>query len=624
MGRPGCCCCSTPEPDTACSTVTEFIPDHPSTASRRIARIPSGVIDSDVHAKNCTATITIGDSVGGRHPLAITVNPTSDNWTALAVVWFELPTNLDPHVIGSLYRVNGSAAFKPGRAIGWSDQHETSIVDRDGPWVIAGAAVEQDTAEDPDQLFIAASVQHQNLYQPEQCWIGPLGGGGTDTGSEPCRAFHLPLTVDRTSETEYVASGGGPLSSDYFGILQDDGSIDTDQRPDFDLGVEPHPITRFGFVIGLSSCPAEIDSERHGASGTYTLRGTLGPICGVIESHGSPYTDGPPEAPVPPGDLEVDEPCDTLPGGDWTAGYAAPITDYSRAVLKDDSTCQVEGGGTSPAGLCVGGAFTVRDGALFVEQLNSSEDQYAAGSIFIELDHNRYDVQDGWQLTIEFTYRAVRDQDRRYLLPTPEEHELRNQSSGFYLGSIMRFYARNNAAEFYDYQNGFPAAGSRQFGFDSLWPVHPYGGAIDEDRNYTLFPVDYPWAPDVPGNGQEARVRGDLPGNPGDDPRQTGCDLAAPSDGDRFTVVIYGHHEMVRDFRTEEELYVDAWSYSSETWINGRPITGIVTNLETGSHDVGNGGGQYCPPLDTLRFGLLAYRGGGWSDVKLWRKLAEA
>lgn len=586
MGFHKRCCPSDFEPLEACSTSLEYIPPHPSAASRRVCRT-TGPLSVTTLAEGCAIDVTIGDSTIGRHPLSLSVTSSQPLWTALAITWFDEPTNLDPHVIGSLSHFQTQVALKLRDAIGWNvDESSLPVDDRSGPWLIAGAAVEQ-----AGQIYVAPTLNPGSLITPNPCCWRLIGGGGTDSDSEPCRLTRRRFVSETSSDTEAVIGGSGQVVQDFFGQLQPDGTIDRDIRPDFNVGLSPHPITRLGFVIGLTSCPWELAVERHGAEGTWSLAGVLGPLCGFVFAHGHPKTDGTTTDPEMPGTLIIDEPLNAVPTG-WVTGD----------LSFDDEFYHPEGAGH-------GGIFTARDSALFIENVLTSVGEYPSGTFYKSLAVPRAAWQTGSQLTMEWTHRRVRDADRRWPLPgAPDPDEFRNQTSGVFVGGLFRLLMRHENAQHYD--------GGHEPGYYGwiLSQCHRFGGSIRDNSQYTEWPGEWPYdGPDEP--PMPLSLPCVLPGEPGYDARQN-CDRVAIQDGDRVTLTLRCQRQVQTNLWTGTPTTdrIDVWAWQSAVWINGRTAVDIVFGGTPSS-----GGGFYAiPPLTTLRIGLLGLYGGGWSDLKAW------
>jgi len=593
MGYHKRCCPSDFEPGESCSTSLEYIPAHPSAASRRVCRT-TGPLSVTTLAEGCEIDVTIGDSTIGRHPLSLSVTSSQPLWTALTITWFDQPTNLDPHVIGSFNRVQASGYLKLRDAVGWDlTELATDLTERSGPWLIGGAAIEQDGV-----IYVATGVSWADLLAANPCcWFG-VGGGGVDSTDEPCRATRRAFAADLSTDDEFVVNGSGILCSDFFGRLMPDGTIDLDQRPDLNLGIAAHPVTRFGHIIGLSSCPAEIPTEDQGAEGTWSIAGVLGPLCGRVDAHGAgPYTAGTPTAPVAPGDLIIDEPLDTLPAG-WTTG----------SLSRDDDGSHHEGGGA-------GGTFVARDGATFSEVPGFSGGEYASGTLYTEIPFARASWRTGTKLTIEWTHRRVRDDDRRFPLPdTHDPYDFRDQTNGFFIGGLFFWDLRHQNASRWDEDHGLGTTTPR-YGYVAEGPLHQYGGKIVDNDLYTPFPVDWPWDADdssePPGLIQDVS-RWQLAGEFGFDGRQISCgsSLIAPNDGDRVTLVVECEIQNQPNPQTDDSSdRVDVWIFTLQSWINGRLITPSDAVSDT------SGSWFAVPPLTTLRMGLHAPQGGGWQDL---------
>ncbi len=586
MGTIGTRCCpggTTTEPGEAC-TGTDFIPAHPSQPSRRQARINSGPFQIDTLTAGCTLNHSLTHDPAGRYPLSLEVVSSQPIWTALLVVWFDQPTNLDPHVIGALNSVQAGASVKLRDASGWP------VTGRPGPWLIGGAVVEQG-----GQIYVAPQnvSGSTNLTRPNPCcWFG-VGGGGTDSQDEPCRATRRAFRSDLSTPSEEVIGGSGRLSQDAFGVLQNDGTIDRDIRPDFNLGQTAHPVTRFGWCIGLTSCLTDVPDDDAGAEGTFTLKGQVGPICGTVLAHGAePYTSGPATAPEPLGELVIDEPLDTVPAG-W----------FPHGLYFDDDSDTSEASG--PA------AWSARDGSVFVESLFGGE--YNGGTLSTTLPIARADWRDGSRLTIEWTHRRVRDADRRFPIPgTPDPAEYRDQSNGVFVGGLFRWLGRQQQATRLD--ETLAGGGiNPAYGWIATGPVHPFGGQIKFDRSYAAWPTEWDYDTDEQPDLPDAIIW-QLAGENAFDGRQDNCLLVAPNDGDRMTLTLdCAIVEQFNDYTLDvPDDKIDVWRWTVKSYLNGRLITP--------STPVSDNSGVFFapPPLTNLRIGLCAYRGGGWSDFKVW------
>lgn len=583
MGTIGTRCCpggTTTEPPATC-TGTDFIPAHPSAASRRQARI-TGTFQTDVLTAGCTLTHSLVDSTSGRYPLSLEVTSSQPIWTALLVVWFDEPTNLDPYVIGALNSVQAGAALKIRDQDGWP------VDGRPGPWLIGGAVVEQG-----GQVYLAPQRVNTNLTLVNPCcWIG-VGGGGTDSGDEPCRATRRALRTELSTPTEEVIGGSGKLSQDSFGVLQNDGTIDRDIRPDFNLGQTAHPVTRFGWCVGLTSCLGSVPTDDDGAEGTFRIAGQLGPICGTILAHGAePYPAGPDTAPQPLGNLVIDEPLDTVPAG-W----------LPNGLTFDDDGDHSEASG--PA------TWSARDGATFVESLFGGE--YNGGTLSTTIPIAREDWRDGARLTIEWTHRRVRDADRRFAVPgTPDPAEYRDQTSGIFVGGLFRFLMRHENASRYD-EVVIDEGTNPRYGWLATGPVHPFGGQVRDVPQYTTWPAEWPYDTDEEPN-LPSPITWQLAGEDAFDGRQPGCVLVAPNDGDRVTLTVdLSIVDVANDYTLDNPTdRIDVWRWRVKAYLNGRLITP--------STPVSDNAGVFeaPPPMTSLRLGLCAYRGGGWRDLRVW------
>ncbi len=589
MGQLRTTCCdggSSVEPPTGC-TGTEYIPAHPSEASRRLARI-TGPIQTAVLTAGCSLTPSLNYDGLGRYPLSLSVTSSQPLWTGLLVVWFDTPADIDPHVVGSINSWQATSWVKLAQSAGWNlDELLVDADERSGPWLIAGAVVEQ-----AGDVFLASRVVNTELIVPKPCCWATAGGGGVDSADEPCRATRRAFAADLSSPTEDVVGGSGSLSQDSFGKLLTDGTVDRDNRPDFNLGTASHPITRFGYAIGLTSCPWEIAAERHGAEGTWSLLGQLGPICGTLLNYGAePYPAGTVDAPEPLGNLVIDELLDTVPAG-W----------LPMSLNADDDSDHAEASG--PA------TWSARDGATFVESLFGGE--YNGGTLSTTIPIARADWHDGARLTIEWTHRRVRDADRRFALPgTPDPEEYRDQTNGVFVGGLFRWLMRHeNASRLDDVILGdsYP-----RYGWTATGPVHPFGGRILHSRHYATWPTEWDYDTDDEPPLPDA-LTWQLGGELAFDGRQENCLLVAPNDGDRVILtldlaIVDQLNEYTLDNLTD---HIDVWRWTLRSWINGRLITPSLAVSD-------NAGVFYAPPpLTSLRLGLCAYRGGGWKDLRVW------
>lgn len=583
MGRPRWNCCPNHiEPAEVCD-VANVIPSHPSEPSRRTARL-TGPLNTDVLTAGCTCSASIADATNSRYPLSFEVVTSQPIWTALLVVWFDEPTNLDPRVIGALNSVQAGALVKLRDAVGWP------VADKPGPWLVGGAVVEQD-----GQIYIARQnvSGNTNLTLPNPCCWFACGGGGIDSQSEACRATRRAFRTELSSDTEEVIGGSGILSQDYFGQLQPAGTIDRDQRPDFNLGTASHPVTRFGWCIGLTSCLTDVPDDDAGAEGTFRIAGQVGPICGTILAHGAePYPAGPATAPEPLGTLVIDEPLATVPAGWLPSGLA-----------YDDDSDHAEAAG--PA------AWTARDGMTVVE--NTFGGEYRGGTLSTTLPIARADWRDGARLTIEWTHRRVRDADRRYDLPgTPAAEEFRDQTNGIFVGGLFRWLMRHEQASRYD-EVVIGDGLTPRYGWTATGPVHPFGGQVRDNRQFTAWPVEWDYdtdeQPPLP-----APIIWQLAGEVAFDARQEHCLLVAPNDLDRVTLTLdLAIVEQFNDYTLDDLIdRIDVWRWTVKSYLNGRLITPSLAVSD-------NAGVFHAPPpVTNLRIGLCAYRGGGWSDLKVW------
>ncbi len=576
------------EPGTDCDG-TDFIPPHSSVGSRRQARITSGMFNLDLLTAGATLTHGLGYSPVGRYPLTLDVTSAQPLWTALVIVWFDQPANIDPRIVGAINSWQAGTQLKIARVSGWPiEEILTPIPERSGPWLVAGAVVEQ-----AGQIFVSQRLIQTDLLVPNPCcWMG-AGGGGADSLHEPCRATRRAFQSDLSSPTEDVVGGSGVLSQDWFGRVLADGTFDRDQRPDFNLGQSSHPITRFGWCIGLTSCPWEMPSASHGAAGSWSVLGQLGPICGTLLAHGAePYTGGtsPPE---PLGTLEINEPLDTLPAGWFPNGL----------YFDDDAFHGSEASG--PA------TWSNRDGATFVESLFGGE--YNGGTLSTTLPIARSDWQHGARLTIEWTHRRVRDADRRFALPgDPDPGEYRDQTNGIFVGGLFRWMLRHeNAGRLDDALGG--GGTQPRYGWLATGPVHPFGGQVLEVPQYTSWPFEWDYDTDEEPN-LPSPISWQLAGEGTFDARQLSCVLVAPNDGDRVTLtvdlaIVTQPNNYTFDNLTDT---INVWRWTVRSWINGRLITPSLAVSD-------NAGVFFAPPpLTSLRLGLCAYRGGGWQDLKVW------
>lgn len=555
------------EPASACTAV-DNIPPHPSAPSTRHYVTGTPLATTLLTAGVTAASATLGDSTAGRHPLRLTATPTQAAWSMLLIVWFDF-TNLDPRQVGSLTGLGVGTYLKAST----ETLHAVPIA--------AGVAIEQ-----AGQTYLALT-QRWPVPTPTNpcCWIYAGASAGDNLACEV--PTHYATSDNRTSPTEVVLSGGPVLSSDRFGVFNNtDGSINTDQRPNFDLGQTPHPVTRFGYVIGLTSHPLNGPPPVDFTAEPHTLKAITAPICGTISSPGmAAYTA---TSFNPPGSLLVNEPLDAgLPAG-WES---------IANVWVDDLTASPEGGGP-------GGLFTARDGFTLVETQRVSDQEYCAGIAWTTINVPPAPYSDNFALTVEFTWRRINEQDRRYdpatgwLAP-----DIRSQSCGVWIGGLGRALLSHYITS--AIVGGVPSlsgASSAQI----QHPVHNWGGFAPNGQHYPATPYGWPCPcplpyPDLPSCnpatgsvGQNVTITNFL-----------GCANASPENGDRVT------------FQVRRRLNDPAigcldpgWAnhrYDFRLWINGRHVPFDFADF-----------GWVWIPTPPLRVGLMAYWGGGWSDFKVW------
>lgn len=592
MSRPCGNCCS-PDPGDECSTQGAL--PHPS-AGREYVMTTTGTLNTATLQKQCVATLTLTDAanaIGRRHLLDMEVTATTDDrWTALQVVWFDAPLNLNTKAIGSINTIVGGFTFKAS-----SINPLVKPNDDAGPWFVKGIALRQN-----GQTFYALFEHDLYSFGSSCCWQ-TMASGPTD---QPCLSsgpgslvqlgLHRPMPDNITSDTETVLSGRQRLCADWFGTLNADGTIDFSNRPNLDLHHEDNIVDQIGYVWGISSVPPFVAEDQWGARGAWQLSGITGPVCGVLTTSAFPYTAGADDAPQPPGTLEVDEDFSNgLPSG-WTS---SETTALPGVYLDDDIRFPSFGG--------PGQIFTGRDSMLVAEDSSRTDNEYTSGIAYIDLAIPSGPQSESFTVTIEALWRRINEQDRRYVTADGwHPLDIRSQECGIFAAPFGKLILAHRIAQL---DVGAPLTQSASV--QLTYPTTELGAPATGE--YWLYPrTAFGWRCPCELNPPGIECMNPGVGTNSTNPslgRAAQCGGTSPEDGTRMTMQIKRlparlssdcnfdlTHEFAKRF------------YSIDAWINGRPVVGY--------------GSLFNAPMiwseTTLRVGVIAHWGGAWSNFRAW------
>lgn len=590
MARPCGNCCS-PDPGNECSS-QDALP-HPS-AGRTYVLTTTGTLTTDTIQRQCSSTLmSLADSAKRRHLLDVEVDATAhDLWSLLQVVWFDVPRDLDTSVIGSVTAVVGGFTFKPSLL-----EPIVKPNDEVGPWFVRGIVVVQGGTS-------YYALFHTPLYPlaGSCCWTD-LRAGPVDQDCSTATiglilrlGLHRPLPENQTSDTETVLSGTDRLCSDWFGVLNDDGSIDLTQRPNLDLSHDANVIEKIGYVWGLSTCPPFADQAEWGARGTWRLAGLTGPICGTLATASFPYTAGPDDAPQPPGTLVINESFASGLPSDW---IDSSTTALPGVYLDDDASKPLFGGPSQ--------VFTGRDGMLVAEESARVDNEYNAGTAYLEIPIDSGPQSPDFVLTVEVVWRRVNEQDRRYLTADGwHPADIRSQECGIFAAPFGKMILAHRIA-----QLGVNAPLTHRAVVELTYPVTEYGGPAS--GNYWLFPrTDYGWRCPCSLFPPEVDCENFSVGTQFTNPslgRVASCLNASPEDGTRMTMRIKRlPAQVASDCNFDVSHPFASRAFQVDAWINGRKVIGFNT-----THDW-----AWVWSDNIIRVGVVAHWGGAWSDFRAW------
>lgn len=571
-------CCALAAPASACAGADDIPASATAPSTRRLHTTDTP--PTTLLTANATASATLSPTGNGWQELALEVTPSAPAWAALLIVWFDNHTNLDPRDIGSITALSASARLRAKTAT------------THGLPLAVGIALEQN-----GETYISLPSRLQLPDTPNPCcWYSATA---TSKDYSPCgdpftRFFdvptHHPKPINRSTETTTVLSGGPTLCPDNFGTFDPTNAhIDRNNRPNLDVGIDPHPVARWGYVIGFTNWPQIEETEPTDYTPeTHSLAATLGPICGTITSPGmAAYSD--PNGFNPPGQLVLDESlANGLPAG-WQTN--------DDLWFDDDASKPETGRG--------GGIFTARDGATFVENSTTVDKEFATAVAYIDLPNiPPPPYSEDFALTVEFTWRRISEAKRRYDNAEGwQPLNLNSQRNGIFIGGTARcLLGHQITAE----RQGYGIS----HGSIIQWqqPVEDLGGFSTNGRHYPTGDIPYGWpCPcanlppniDCPANGTGNFCNNNTQGY------ANTCASASPEDGDRVT---YQLRRNLDPFALGE-LDPDwaAHRYLPRVWINGREVHFGTIGLF-----------GWIWISNPLRIGLVAYQGGGWSDLKTW------